>query len=51
WGALDLRGTTVLNVFGTDLAFDGTTVTGNLLNGGSTSVEVMLSDSAQANLI
>lgn len=37
----------ILNVFGTGLMFDGTTLTGNLLNGGDTSIEINLEGTSQ----
>lgn len=40
----------VLNVFGTDLMFHGTTLTGNLQNGGDTSIEINMLGTSQVFL-
>jgi len=40
----------ILNVFGTDLLFDGTTLTGNLQNGGDTSIDINLLGDSQVFL-
>lgn len=40
----------ILNVFGTDLLFDGTILTGNLQNGGDTSIDINLLGDSQVFL-
>lgn len=46
-----LESSSVLNVYGTGLSFDGTDLTGTLLDGSPIDVRVLINDNAQLNLV